>query len=244
MSQDQERPHLHVEFFMDAQLSKRESTEKGRPIYKEVEKVRIKFAGDKQNVLVAPAHSTGQVRDAVTNRRLTYAEQFPDHYKAFQAKIEFHGTGTPIAELPFISVAKRRELEAANVFTAEALAGLDGSNLQKLGMGARELKNQAVAWLEKASGGAEISKLAGENEALRSQMEALQAQVAALMSGGKADEPAADVSSSPFYDWDDETIRLWIEEQGGEKPHHKLSHDNLVRKADELNDKITKQKAA
>lgn len=49
---------------------------------------------------------------------------------------------------------------------------------------------------------------------------------------------------SPFADWDDDTIRAWITEQGGDNPHHKCSHDTLVAKADELNAALAAQKAA
>jgi cell division protein FtsB len=246
---DEQRPHLHVEFYMDTREIPNKSREAGRPIYEDIEMVKIRFAGDKYNVHVAPANEYGAKRDPMTNQRLTYAQQFPEHYRAFKDGIEFHGSGTPLSEAPFLTMAKRKELEAANVFTLEALAGLDGTFLQKLGMGARELKNQAEAYLETAKGTAVATKLAAENEAMKAQMEALKAQMAELIaakggdSGTIAVEPQA-TGPSPFDSWDDETIRLWIEEQGGEKPHHKCSHETLVAKADELNAALAKQQEA
>lgn len=248
---EEQRPHLHVEFYMDTREIPNKSREEGRPIYEDVEMVKIRFAGDKYNVHVAPANEYGAKRDPMTNQRLTYAQQFPEHYKAFKEGIEFHGTGTPLSEAPFLTMAKRKELEAANVFTLEALAGLDGTNLQKLGMGARELKNQAEAYLESAKGSAVATKLAAENEAMKAQMEALKAQMAELMAAKAGPTDAAPnntpdqrAATSPFDSWDDDTIRLWIEEQGGEKPHHKCSHETLVQKADELNAALAKQQEA
>lgn len=245
---DEQRPHLHVEFFMDTRLNKRKSEAEGRPIYDDVEKAKIRFAGDKQSVLVVFADDVSSVRDPETNKRLTYKERFPEHYKAFQEKREFHGSGTPLAEAPFITAAKRKEFEASNVFTLEALADLDGTNLQKLGMHAREFKNKAKAYLDNAKGSADVTKLAGENEAMRQQIETMQAQMAELMNA-KQTEPAkeqapASNTPSPFKDWDDETIRLWITEQGGEQPHHKCNHETLVAKADELNATLAKAKEA
>ncbi len=239
----EERPHLHVEFYDSTKLNKAKSAVEGRPIYDDIELVRIRFAGDKHNVFVAPAHEGGSLRDPVTNRRLTYAEQFPDHYKAFREKSVYRGSGTPLSELPFLTEAKRRELNDANIFNAESLAGLDGSLLQKLGMGARELKNKAAAYLQSASGNADIVKMAAENAELRDRLEALEKMLSAGTAEPRGEEPAPD-TVSPFADWDDETITLWIVEQGGEKPHHNCSHETLVKKADELNAALAASKAA
>lgn len=241
----EERPHLHVEFFNSSTLNKRRSAEEGRPVYDDIELVRIRFAGDKHNVLVAPANEGGSLRDPVTNQRLTYKQQFPEHYEAFKRNAAFHGSGTPLSELPFLTEAKRRELQDANIFNAESLAALDGSLLQKLGMGARDLKNKAAAYLESAAGSADVVKMAAENAELRERLEAMERMVAEI---GNAKAPPQEVpvpsTVSPFSDWDDDTIVLWIVEQGGEKPHHKCSHETLVQKADELNAALAKAKAA
>lgn len=237
--------HLAVEFFTDAKLSKRKSAEAGRPVYEDIEKVRLRIAGDPKSVLVAPAHSASSVCDAVTNRRLTYAELHAGPYEAFKKGQKYVGSGTPLTELPFLTAAKRAELNALNVFTADALAELDGANLNRLGMGGRDLKNQAAEWLAKAQGSAGITQMAAENEALRNQMARLQEQMEVLMNSPAPEAPAepVDTSGSPFADWDDDTIRLWIEEQGGDKPHHKAGHAKLVQIADELNAALQKKAA-
>lgn len=247
--------HLHVEFYSEAVHNIRKSAEEGRPVYDDVEMVRIRVAGDKLTTYVARANDPSSVREAETGRALPYKELHAGPYEAFQRGQTYVGTGTPLSEVPFLTKAKVRELQLANVHTAEAFASLDGSNLQKLGMGARELRDQVRGWVEKISKNADVAKLAGENDALKAQMEQMQAQIAMLMNGGKppagtpqtqmsAKEDEYDVSASPFADWDDDTIGLWIVEQGGDKPHHKCSHETLVRKADELNAKIAKTKAA
>lgn len=244
---DPDLAHLHIEFFTEAVHNKRESMKEGRPIYKDVEKVRIRLAGDPKSVLVAPAHSASSARNPETNERLTYAQLHHKHYEAFKKNEEYTGTGTPLTELPFLTASKRKELQGLNIHTAEALAGLDGANLNRLGMGARELKTQAEAWLANASGSADITRLASENEALRARLDAMEA----MMNGNpnvakaeKAGDPPSPSGVSPFADWDDDTIRAWITEQGGDSPHHKCSHDTLVAKADELNAALAAQKAA
>lgn len=236
--------HLHVEFFTDAVHNVRKSAEEGRPIYDDVEKVRIRLAGDPKSVLVAPAHSASSMRDPQTNERLTYAQLHRGPYEAFKRNEAYIGTGTPLSELTFLTASKRKELAGMNIHTAEALAGLDGANLSRLGMGGRELKTQAEAWIAKATGSAGISKLAAENEALKARLDAMEAMMAG--NAPAKDVPAVKLSDvvSPFFDWDDDTIRAWIVEQGGENPHHKCNHDTLVAKADELNAALAAQKAA
>lgn len=230
--------HLHVEFFMDAVENKAQSAKEGRPIFKDVEMIRIRIAGDPKTMLVAPAHDGSSVRDPNTNQRLTYAQLHAEPYKAFKDGVEYIGSGTPLSELPFITKAKAEELKRLNVHTAEALAGLDGQNLQKLGMHARPLKEQAEAYLAKAAGSADVTKLAGENAELKEQMEVLKAQMEVLQGGKPAPEP--DRPESPFANWADEDIINWITDNGGSKPHHKSNHDTIVAKADELNAEIQK----
>lgn len=244
----EETKHLHIEFFTEPKQDKRRSKEEGRPIYKDEEFVRIKFVGDPKRELVAPAKD--KFRRAPEGGYLTYADAYPRHYEAFKKGQELIGEGTPLAELPFLTEAKRAELKALNIHTAEALAHLDGANLQRLKMGGRDLKNQAQAWIEKANGSADLTRFAAENASLHEQIEALKAQMSDLMVSHEARQDSArravqaSDTPSPFSDWDDDTIRVWIEEQGGEKPHHKCSHETLVQKADELNAKIAKQKEA
>jgi len=247
---DHDFSHLHVEFFTEAVHNVRKSAEEGRPVYDDVEMVRIRVAGDKLTTYVARANDPSSVREAETGRAIPYKELHVGPYEAFQRGQTYVGSGTPLSEVPFLTKAKVRELQLANVHTAEAFASLDGTNLTKLGMGARELRDQVRAWVEKINKNSDVAKLAGENEALKAQMEQMQAQIAMLMSGSSAGEKPVsasteyDTSTSPFSDWDDDTIRLWIVEQGGENPHHKCSHDTLVRKADELNAALAKTKAA
>jgi hypothetical protein len=235
--------HLVVDFFVEPVHNVRKSAEEGRPIYDDVEMCRIRIAGDPKSVLVAPANSGSAVRDPQTNERLTYAQLHFGPYEAFKRNEAYVGSGTPLSELPFLTASKRKELQGMNIQTAEALASLDGANLNRLGMGARELKAQAESFISKASGSAEVNKLASENANLKARIEALENMMAPA-SSQRAVAVEPDISASPFYGWDAETIRTWIVEQGGENPHHKCSHATLVAKADELNAALAQQKAA
>lgn len=235
-------PHLHVEFYTDSVHNPRLSAEQGKPVYEDKEFVRIRFVGDRQNVFVAPAEDFGTARDQGGNR-LRYREEFYKHYEVFKSSAKALEVGTPLESLG-LPGSKIAELKASNVFTVEGLAMLDGTLLQKLGMGARELKNRAEDFLNKANNAAFANKLEAENADLKARLERMEALMAGQ--GVPSDEApnAYDFNASPFAGWDDATIALWIVEQGGEKPHHKCSHETLVQKADELNAKIAKQKAA
>jgi len=81
-----------------------------------------------------------------------------------------------------------------------------------------------------------------ENDDLRKRMDELMNQFAAMQ--GASLPEAADISRSPFKDWTDDDIRLWLEENGGEKPHHRAGHDRLVSMADRRNAELAKLKEA
>lgn len=237
---DGTRPMIHVEFLMLAVEDPKASREQGRPIYNEQETVHIRWVGDNKRDFYAPAHEKFQF-DRDNGRYITYAERYPDHYKAFKDKTDQSGlNGTPLSELPFLSEAKRAELRALNIYTAENLAALEGGTLQKLGIGGRDLKNQAAAWIDKAAEAATRAAANAENDALRQQIAEMQAQLASLM-----DQPApADGSGSPFASWGDDDIRLWLDENGGERPHHRTGHERLVQMADKRNAELAKLKEA
>ncbi len=237
--------HLSVEFFMDTEENKNETAKQGRPIFTDIEMVRIRMAGDPKSIHVAPAKDFSSVMDGNTGNRLTYAELHHGPYDAFKKNAEYIGEGTPLSEVPFITESKRKELAHFSVFTVEALAGLEGANLTRLGMGARKFKELATEWLSKATGAAGITRMQAENDDLKARLLALEEKLGG--GSGEAQKPVVDSSAtepSPFADWDDDTIKLWIVEQGGAEPHHRTGHDKLVIMAGELNAELKRQKEA
>lgn len=251
------KPHLHVEFFVEATENKRKSREQGRPIFEDAEFVRIKIAGDPKNTLVAPAHSSNG-RDRETGEEVTYAQRFPEHYRYFKDNLGVRVDGLPIEEMPWLTASKRAELKALNIHTVEALASLDGALLQRIGIGARELKNQAMAWLDKAAGSVDQGKFAAELAARDEVIEQLKRDIAEMKAGGAAaqsPEPVSETAddgddelgeNSPFWAWDDEDIKNWIKDQAGAKPSGNPSHKTLVARADVLNAELAakQQRAA
>jgi hypothetical protein len=239
--EDYNYSHLHITFYAEAVKNERKSAEVGRPQFDDVEFVRIKFVGDKHNELVAPAHSFGSMRNRETNERLTYAQQFWKHYEAYQRDAKMQGSGTPLEEIG-ISQARIKELNASNVYSVEGLAGLDGTLLQKLGMGAREMKVKAEEYLAKASDRSGLNELMDENAELKARLERLEQ----MLSAKEPDAPAPeyDETQSPFASWNDEDIRTWMKEAGAADPHHKTGRKKLIQLADEWNAKLERDKAA
>ena len=232
----------------------------GRPQFDDMEIVEIRMAGNKQTVGVFPAHEVWKWEDKPDGSRepVTYAMRWADIYHKFKANEAQVQSGTPLSEAPFLSQAKRYELKALNIHTVEALAALDGTPLKTLGIGGREMKTQAQAYLAKAEGSAVETRLAAENEDLRQQIADLQAQFAqfgksstAKVAPAEAEDDAAageedettgdDQSESPFADWDDEDLKNWIADAQGSRPKGNPNHATLVRMADEINAELAKK---
>lgn len=207
------------------------SKDAGRPIYDDVEIVEVRFAGDRQRVGVFPAHAFAgyRINDEGYEEAVTYAMKWPDQYKRFKDKHQQIAEGTPVDELAFLTQAKRSELKALNILTAEALAALDGNELKALGMGGRQLKDQAVAYLKNASGSAEITKLASDNVSLKAQLDEMRAEMAQIREAAKSK-----ISDSPLNDKSDDELKAYIKEKTGQAPRGQPSHETLVRMAMEV----------
>lgn len=225
----------------------------GRPIFDSMEVCEIRFAGDKNTVGVFPAHDIArhQANDEGFNEPVTYAMLYPKQYQRFKDKQAQVQEGTPLEELPFLNQAKRLELKALNIHTAESLAGISDRNLKSLGMGGRELKNQAQAYLDNANDSAAVTRLSVENDSLREQVRMLMEERSGLRDGvgissaadeategeaGQQDE-ATEGDTSGFDTWEDDRIKAWIKEQTGSAPRGNPSHATLVAMADELSAK-------
>lgn len=150
------------------------SKKAGRPIFRDVAVCEIRIAGDRNYAPTVPAHSMWK---RIDGEEKTYADRWPEQYQRFLDSQTQIATGTPLSELPFLTEAKRAELRMLKVYTAEALASIDGKELRNLGAEGRSMKNQAAAYLENAAGSAQAIALAEEVAMLKeklAQMESVQ----------------------------------------------------------------------
>lgn len=159
-------------FRADAVEDPEASREAGRPIYKNVEMVELRIAGDRYYQPVFPAHSFWRRIDGEDK---TYAERWPEQYARFKANQVQFAEGTPLEELTFLDAAARMTLKSAKVYTAEALASIEGVNIKTLGMDGRRWQAQAQAYLAKARGAANEVAMAAELVALRERLARLEA---------------------------------------------------------------------
>lgn len=225
---------LVVTFRHDKVKNEAKSKASGRPIYDDMEQCMIRAAGDRNTVKVFPAHAfSGWVTNQEGEQEAqTYAQRFNAQYLRFKANATQVQDGTPISELPFLTEAKRSELRALSIFTAETLAALDGANLKALGQGGRELKDQAAAYIENATGSASATRMAAEIAALKEQIAAMtRAPEPAPVVVAATPEPA--INPTDFSEWADDDLKDWIATQTGARPRGNPNHETLVRMADE-----------
>jgi hypothetical protein len=238
MSNTQDDARLVPIFKSIAIPNEAQSKLQGRPIFDDMEVVEIRFGGDRQKISVFPAHefSGNFARPDGTTEALTYAQRWPEQYKRFKQNKTQVMDGTPVDELPFITQAQRSMLKALNIYTAETLALLDGEQLKSLGPDGRELKNQATAYIENASGSADVTRLASENESLREQLAALQAENKARGSHGKnakAEEPEEEPVSE-FEELTVDDLKDYLQKETGERPRGNPNKATLVKMAEEV----------
>lgn len=221
-------------FFTHSTLNPARSEKEGRPIYDDLECVEITHPGDKLARKVFPAHEVWKYRANAAGVRepVTHAMRFPEQYRDFRDGAAQSTSGTPIEELPFLSQGKRFELKALNVYTAEALAGLDGQPLKQLGMGGRQMRNQARAYLENAAANAGTSRLAAENARLQQEIERLKA----ARPEGEGGSPGGETSF--FAEMGEEALKQWIRDAGGPRPRDDASRETLVAAAEEINARL------
>lgn len=209
----QDNDALIVPFFKTVPMQNEQASRAaGRPIFKDMEVVEIRIAGDRNFAPIYPAHSMWK---RVNGIEITYAQRFEKAYERFTAGKEQIADGTPLSELPFLTEAKRAELRALKVYTAEALASLDGKNLTNLGGQGREMKNQAIAYLERAGGSAGSVALAAEVEALRAELASL-----------RAGEDVAPIDM-PEPDSEKEALKAQIADLTGSRPRGNPSVETL-----------------
>jgi hypothetical protein len=154
-------------FYFEPIKNPAKSAEEGRPIFDQVECVKLFVAGDQFNQITSPVDE--RVR-----------ERFPVQYAAWRDKKEaMHIAGTPIRQWPLLQPNQIAEFEALKIFSVEALAQVPDVSLMK-SQGLREWRDKAKAWLETNKDASAAVKYAEENARLKDDLETLKKQVAEL----------------------------------------------------------------
>lgn len=162
----------------------------GFPKYRTIDMIFIRFAGQRDEY-------ARQVLMEDTPTQLSDIKRFPRHWDAYKNKKEQVIDGYPITQWAVLTKAQAMELKGRGIHTVEQLAGVIDSNLNW--MGARQMRDNAVAWLEEAEAGTALAKLTAENNDLKLQLQALQnqmngfAQMIKKEETVKYDEPVANI---------------------------------------------------
>jgi len=189
-------------FFMESVEDKAATAEAGRPIFKDVEMVRIQIPGDIKSEPVQ------KVTDLHRHR-------WPDHYQAFTGAQEAAPIGTPLEQWGRLPGSRIEELKFFKIRTVEDLAGVPDGLLQNLGMGARELRAEAQAFLEVQQDGAAAQKYAVQLEQQQDQISLLQNQIAQIQH--HADEAAAAEAELKRLRSENKTLQAQLSQDPGDE---------------------------
>ena len=222
-------PHddkLAVLFKHHAVKNEAKSKEAGRPIFDDLEVCEVRPPGSR-GIYVFPStsvsHTSGDGMFGTEEVKVTYAERFSRQYRQFKEQQAQTITGTPLAHVPFLTEARRAELRALNIYTAEQLAMIDGQELKNLGSGGRDLKNRAMEYIE-------ASKTNAPNLAAMAELEQLKARNAILEEDNRALK-ATENADQQFETMDLDQLRDFITSNTGHTPHGSLNRKTLERMA-------------
>ncbi len=192
----QEKPP-YVQFEVRAVEDRAKSDETGHWIGKDVMFAIITPAGSKDRIEKVADDWFRDLEVQVRQERFpqNWFDQYKQAFEAFKRNEELPEDGIPIKEWPVCSPSQRTLLLSLNVRTVEQLAELNEAGMQMLGMGARDLKSKAKAFLETAG---DHTKVAKKLSNLEQAVEAKDKQIEELMERlTKAETTINALSKSP-----------------------------------------------
>lgn len=138
---------LLVMFYKDVIKNEIKSTEAGRPIFDEVDLIRIMTPGSRDSF-------TGDATEQ-------YQQRFPQQWARYRAGKDQKLSGTPLNQIPWLSIGQIAEFNAVNCHTVEQLVGMSDALSQKF-MGHHAIKQRAQLYLDSAKAEAPSLKLQAE----------------------------------------------------------------------------------
>lgn len=157
----------YVRFEQRAEEDRNETIKQNKLVLKDVDYVNILTAGSKDTV-EKPAQEWLDHCEQMAGKGKWPQEWITAHRKMYQdwkAGLEVVPIGFSVRQWPAISKAQAENLVIAGVLTVEDLAAANEQTMGRIGMGARELKAKAKAWMDSAK-----DNKGEELAALRAQM--------------------------------------------------------------------------
>ena len=161
-------------FYKKALPNNFKTEQEGRPIFDDVDMVKIYISGDSHNVI-----------DTLV--REDHKQRFPREWANYMNKHgnDPHLSGTPLSQRPLITMSQAEELKALKFFTVENIAAASDAQLQKLGMTAgmspHAFRDRAVNFLRVAKDEADVNKNEEELRTLREENAKIKADTAAKL---------------------------------------------------------------
>ncbi len=166
---------LLVVFYKDTVKNEPKSIEAGRPIFDEIDLVKI----------ITPGSRDTFVGDATPQ----YQERFPQQWARYKAGRDQNTSGTPLNLLPWLSIGQIAEFAAVGCHTIEHLVGMPDAMSQKF-MGHHAIRQKAQQYLDAANAAAPTMKMQAELQKRDEQIAELQKTVQALLDKQAADNAA------------------------------------------------------
>lgn len=172
---------LAIKFYKLPVEDKAASTQAGRPIFREADYIKIVVPGDSLTEIDRPVYEQDKSRFPIQWSNYMNREGNTEHFE-----------GTPLTEWTILNSAQVAELKALRFYTIEQVASASDQQITKLNMAAGmspfAFRDKAVAFLNLASGAAEVNKreeelarLAAERDEANAKFAKLQAQMDSLM---------------------------------------------------------------
>lgn len=139
----------------------------GRPAYRTVDCVSIVIPGDNGNIVERRVKPSDK-------------ERWPKQWEAYRKQQDYVPDGTLLDNWPRLSRGQVEDLKYNNIFTVEQLSDVPDNLLDRLGMGARRMREHAKAYIEAASTGVPSARLVEENDRMKSQVQLLTSQLSDL----------------------------------------------------------------
>lgn len=185
VSERGDRP-AYVRFVRRAVEDKAASLREGRYVAKDVDYALITPPYSKDCIEIKVSQWKLNMEQDVANNRLPaeWRDNYLKQHDAWSNGQELPPVGMAIRGWTVLSPAQQETLIRMNILTVEDLAAINDEGLRRIGMGAMDLKNKAVAALQATKDHGpliqQVSALQGENKSLKEQLAALTEQVTLL----------------------------------------------------------------
>lgn len=209
------------------------SEEAGRAVMETMEVVEVRFAGSKN---YSPIFPTSAFWRREGNQVITYAERWPDQYRAFKEGNPQEANGTPLEMLRTYGVTPEQLslCRALRIYSIEALDRLEGMGIKALGMHANRLREAAKLFLADRDKG---KSAIHEVEALKARIAELEARSTLPPEQDSTPaviEEALKAADDAFAGLSDDDLKAKIADLVGSRPRGNPSRATLVQSLQEL----------